>query len=96
MTLKDILQKDTELTFKELCIAIADRQVWRRNYVMSPNCTFFYLSFKSFSVFTIARLFIFWRQRKIEVLVCEDHNIDIILLSFVSKVENIVRITMIK
>ena len=35
--LKDVLQKDTELTSNELRTVMADRQVWRKNYVMSPN-----------------------------------------------------------
>ena len=37
ITLKDVLQKDTGLTSNELRTAMADKQVWRNNYVMSPN-----------------------------------------------------------
>ena len=36
ITLKDVLQKDTGLTFNELRTAMADRQIWRKNY-MSPK-----------------------------------------------------------
>ena len=38
ITLKDVLQKDTGLTSNELRTAMVDKQVWRKNYVMSPNC----------------------------------------------------------
>ena len=34
ITLKDVFQKDTRLTSNKLRTAMADRQVWRKNYVM--------------------------------------------------------------
>ena len=37
ITLKDVLHDDTELTSNELRTAMADRQIWRKNYVMSPK-----------------------------------------------------------
>ena len=36
ITLKDVLEKDTGLTANEIRTAMADRQLWRRNYVTSP------------------------------------------------------------
>ena len=35
--LKDVLHEDTGLTSNELRTAMADRQIWRKNYVMSPK-----------------------------------------------------------
>ena len=37
ITLKDVLHKDTRLTSNELRTAMTDRQIWRKNYVMSPK-----------------------------------------------------------
>ena len=37
LSLRDVIQKDTELTSNELRTAMADRRLWRKNYVMSPN-----------------------------------------------------------
>ena len=37
ITLKDVLQKVTAVTSNELRTAMADKQTWRKNYVMSPN-----------------------------------------------------------
>ena len=36
-TIKDVLQNDTGLNTNEIPTAMADRDSWRRNYVMSPN-----------------------------------------------------------
>ena len=40
ITMKDVLQKDTGLTSNELRIAMADRQIWRKSYVVSPKWKF--------------------------------------------------------
>ena len=36
-TIKDVLQNDTGLNTNEITTVMADRDIWRRNYVMSPN-----------------------------------------------------------
>ena len=47
ITLKDVLQADTGLNSNEMKTVMADRQIWKTNFIMSPNrrigCTYLYM-----------------------------------------------------